>query len=333
MVPKGKKTQYYKGVKRIGNIYTQIISIDNLNLADQRAKKGKSKQPGVINHNKQSDENILKLHEQLLDKTFKTSKYSTFIVHEPKERIVFRLPYYPDRIVHHAIMNYLKPLFNRLFTNDTYSCIEGKGVHKASDNLSEALKDVANTTYCLKLDVSKFYPSIDHEILKAQLRRKIKDNDLLWLLDEIIDSTDGLPIGNYTSQYFGNFYLTGFDHWLKEQKGVKYYFRYTDDMVILSHSKPFLHSLLIDIKQYLNDNLKLQVKDNYQVFPVSSRGVDFVGYVHFHTHKLLRKSIKKSFAKAVVKKKGKAVIASYWGWAKHANTHNLLTKLLPNEKF
>src|SRR5690606_35903305 len=123
------------------------------------------------------------LHRILLDKSFRTSSYTTFKIHEPKERTVFRLPYYPDRILHHAIMLHLKPLFNSWFTNDSYSCIEGKGVHKASDNLMKALKDVPNATYCLKLDISKFYPSVDHETLKAQLRRKIKDRELIGLLD------------------------------------------------------------------------------------------------------------------------------------------------------
>ncbi|MNR07043.1 reverse transcriptase [compost metagenome] len=183
------------------------------------------------------------------------------------------------------------------------------------------------------MDIVKFYPNVDHDILKALLRKKFKDNDLLWLLDEIIDSADGLPIGNYLSQYFANFYLTYFDHWIKEQKGVKYYFRYADDIVILSNNKPHLHEILFDIKQYLSTNLKLQVKGNYQVFPVEARGIDFVGYKFYHTHTLLRKSIKKRFAKAVSKTKNKAIIAAYNGWAKHCDSKHLLKKLLPNEQF
>ena len=184
----------------------------------------------------------------------------------------------------------------------------------------------------MKIDVVKFYPNVNHQILKQMLRKKIKDNDLLWLLDEIINSADGLPIGNYLSQYFANFYLTYFDHWIKEIKGIKYYFRYADDIVILSNNKIHLHQLLSEIKQYLNDNLKLQVKDNYQVFPVVSRGIDFVGYVHFHTHTKLRKSIKKAFARAIHKGAKKSTIDAYKGWTMHANTNHLLKKLLPNEK-
>jgi RNA-directed DNA polymerase len=132
----------------------------------------------------------------LLNKTYKTSPYTTFKVFEPKEREVFRLPYFPDRITHHAIMNILEPIFVSVFTNDTYSCIKGKGIHAAVESVKKALQDKSGTVYCLKLDIKKFYPNIDHDVLKQLLRRKIKDKDLLWLLDEIIDSAPGLPIGN-----------------------------------------------------------------------------------------------------------------------------------------
>jgi hypothetical protein len=229
-------------------------------------------------------------------------------------------------------MNILEPIFTKLFTADTYSCIKGRGIHGAANNLKKSLKDLENTKYCLKLDIVKFYPNVDHEVLKDLLRKKFKDQDLLWLLDEIIDSADGLPIGNYLSQYFANFYLTYFDHWIKETMQVKYYFRYADDIIILSNNKPHLHQLLFEIKEYLNNNLKLIVKDNYQIFPVESRGIDFVGYVFYHTHIRLRKSIKKRFAKAVSKTKNKATIASYNGWAKHCNSKHLLKKLVPNEQ-
>lgn len=315
-------------MKRIDNLYGTVCSIENLRLADAKAQKGKAKQYGVIVHNRNKESNINQLHNLLLNKEYKTSPYITFKVKEPKEREVYRLPYYPDRITHHAIMNVSELIFTRCFTADTYSCIKGKGIHGAANNLKKALKDVAGTTYCLKLDIKKFYPSINHEILKKLLRRKIKDNNLLWLLDEIIDSAPGVPIGNYLSQYFANFYLTYFDHWLKEQKAVKYYFRYADDIIILAANKTYLHELLKDITSYLQTNLKLTVKSNWQVFPVAARGIDFVGYKFYHTHTLLRKRIKQNFARAIAKGKGKPTIASYRGWTKHCNAVNLLNKLL-----
>lgn len=318
-------------MKRIGNLYQQIISLENLYIADERAQKRKQRSHGVKLHNENREFNLIALHHQLKEKTFTTSPYDIFKVYEPKERDVYRLPYFPDRIVHHAIMNVMEPIFVATFTADSYSCIKKKGIHAASNAIKKAFKDSENTQYCLQLDVTKFYPSIDHRILKMLLRRKIKDSDLLWLLDEIIDSAPGLPIGNYLSQYLANFYLTYFDHWLKEILGVKYYFRYADDMIILSGNKPELHELLKQIKTYLNDHLKLQVKGNHQVFPVASRGIDFVGYVHFHSHTLLRKRIKQNFARMLAKNPNEASISSYKGWAKHADTKHLIKKLLPNE--
>lgn len=317
-----------KAMKRTNHLYEKIYNIENLSLADSIARKGKLKQPGIMIHDKNRTENIRLLHKMLKSKTYRTSAYTTFTIFEPKERLIFRLPYYPDRITHHAVMNILEPIFVSTFTADTYSCIKKKGIHAAVRAIKIALKDIQGTYYCLKLDIRKFYPSIDHDILKTLLRRKFKDNDLLWLLDEIIDSTDGLPIGNYLSQYFANFYLTYFDHWLKEQKCVKYYFRYADDMVILSNNKPYLHLLLSDIRIYLRENLKLILKRNYQVFPVDDRGIDFIGYVFRHTHVLLRKSIKQNFARMLAKNPNKQSTASYMGWAQHCNSKHLLKKFL-----
>jgi retron-type reverse transcriptase len=225
-------------------------------------------------------------------------------------------------------MNILEPVFVSRFTADTFSCIKGKGIHGAANAVKRALKDKRGTEYCLKLDVKKFYPSIDHDILKQLLRKIIKDVDLLDLLDEIIDSAEGVPIGNYLSQYFANFYLAYFDHWIKEVKRVKYYFRYADDLVIFSPDKGSLHKLLAEIRKYLSVNLKLTVKDNYQVFPVQSRGLDFVGYRFYHTHILLRKRIKQRFIRMLKNRRNDKFIASYYGWIKHCNGKHLLKKLL-----
>jgi RNA-directed DNA polymerase len=225
-------------------------------------------------------------------------------------------------------MNVLEPVFVSVFTADTYSCIKKRGIHAAAKAVRSALQDEAGTQYCLKLDIKKFYPTVDHAILKLLLRRKFKDQDLLWLLDEIIDSAPGLPIGNYLSQYLANFYLTYFDHWLKEEKQVRFYFRYADDMVILSGDKQYLHDLLAEIKHYLAVNLMLSVKSNYQVFPVAARSIDFVGYRFYHTHTLLRKSIKQRFARKMATGCNAQSIASYSGWAKHCNSRHLLKKLL-----
>ena len=182
------------------------------------------------------------------------------------------------------------------------------------------MEDRPGTAYCLKIDVNKFYPNINHEILKTMLRKKFKDNDLLELLDKIIDSMPGekgVPIGSYLSQYLANFYLAYFDHWLKEIKRVKYIVRYMDDITIYNESKEFLHALLRDMEEYLQNNLKLSVKDNWQVFPTDIRGVDFVGYRHFYGYKLLRKSTCKNFKRKMLnikKKIQKGLNISYSEW-------------------
>jgi RNA-directed DNA polymerase len=314
-------------MKRFGGLYNRIISIDNLQLADIKARKGKGYQYGVKLHDRNQESNLIHLHEMLLSKTYTTSPYTVFKIYDPKERDVYRLPYFPDRIVHHAVMNILEPIFVSVFTADTYSCIKKRGIHAAVAAIRETLRDQRGTQYCLKLDVKKFYPSVDHQVLKQLIRRKIKDNDLLWLLDDIIDSAEGLPIGNYLSQYFANFYLTYFDHWIKEVLRVRYYFRYADDLVILAAEKPYLHQVLASIRDYLISQLKLSVKDNYQVFPIQDRGIDFLGYVFYHSHIRLRKTIKQNFARAVIRGNNPASMAAYWGWAKHCSANHLMKKL------
>lgn len=326
-------------MKRFGNLYYRICDIDNLYLAYTKARKGKGNTYGVIQFEKELDDNINALHEELSEGKYVTSEYQTFIIHEPKKREIYRLPF-RDRVVHHAIMNILEDIWTPIFISHTYSCIKGRGIHGAMKHLKKDLKDIQNTKYCLKMDIRKYYPSIDHLILKNIVRKKIKDKRLLELLDGIIDSAPGIPIGNYLSQFFANLYLSYFDHWLKEERRIKYYYRYADDMVILASNKEKLHSLLVDVKSYLYNNLHLDLKDNYQIFPVDNRGIDFVGYVFFHTHILMRKSIKKNFCRKVVKlNKKKAVphdykmaICSWIGWAKHCNSKNLIKTIIKNEK-
>ena len=258
-------------MKRLGNLYDKIISLDNLRLADERARKGKLRSYGVKLHDRNKEANLLSLHEALKAGTYRTSEYSTFTIYEPKEREIFRLPYFPDRIVHHAVMNILEPIWVSIFTADTYSCIKGRGIQAAANKLRRVIdRDKAGCAYCLKIDIRKFYPSIDHTVLKSIVRRKIKDTRLLNLLDEIIDSAEGLPIGNYLSQYLANLVLTYFDHWVKEVKRVRYYFRYADDIVVLHSDKKTLHALLAEFESYLAANVKLEIKQNKQDFPTTA---------------------------------------------------------------
>ncbi|MFZ4705466.1 MAG: reverse transcriptase domain-containing protein [Bacteroidales bacterium] len=329
-------------MRRIGNLYEKIISIENLRLADEKARRGKLRSYGVRRHDLKRDENIYKLHGILTDKTFKTSRYDIFsmITDNGKMREIYRLPYFPDRIVHHAIMNIMEPIWMSTFTTDTYSCIKGRGIHGAANKLKKEIRDIKTTRYCLKIDIRKFYPSVSHVILKRILRRKIKDKDLLHLLDTIIDSATGLPIGNYLSQFFANIYLSGFDHWIKEVCKIKYYYRYADDMVFLHHDKAFLHALLVEINHFMQSELSLTLKSNYQVFPTKIRGIDFLGYRFYPTHTLLRKSIKVRFCRraallnkltTITRESYRQQMCSWSGWTKHCNSSNLMLKVLKPE--
>ncbi len=315
-------------MKREGNLYEQIYSIDNLKLAEKRARRGKSKQSGVIEFHNNYEANIINLYHLLKNKEFKTSDYKVFKLYDGKERDIYQLPYSPDRIVHHAIANITEKIFTRSLTFDTYSCIRKRGIHLCLRKLNKALKNDDNK-YCLKIDIKKYYPSIKNDILKKLLRKKFKDKDLLDLFDNIIDSNVGLPIGNYMSQIFGNFYLNYFDHYLKEVLKIKSTYRYCDDIVILSNNKDDLRITLNKIRIYLKDNLDLELS-NYQIFPVT-RGIDFLGYVSYPTHIRLRKSIKLRYIKMKKYNDNIRSNTSYNGWLLHCNSINLKNKYKTHE--
>lgn len=306
-------------MKRKSGLYDKIISLENLRNADRIARKGKSKQYGVIKHKENAEEGIQWLHELLNHRKFETSNYSAFEITYPKHRVIARLPYYPDRILQHAIILQIGGILTKTFTVDTYSCVKGRGILKASMNLRKALQDKGYNQYCLKLDIRKFYESIDHDILKAMLRRKFKDKELLNLLDEIIDSNPaGLPLGSLVSQYLANFYLCYLDHFIKQKLRAKYYFRYMDDIVLIGNDKKELHYFLSEIRKYLA-GLKLEIKSNYQIFIVEDRGIDFVGFVHREEYTLIRKGIKKNYIKSKNKERWNS-------WLIHCNSINLRNK-------
>lgn len=290
--------------------------------------------------NKDPDYYLKQIQASLINKTYQTSDYDIFtIIDKGKEREIYKLPYYPDRIVHWAIMLRIEDIFVNTFIRDTYASIPKRGIHDGLKRLHAAMEDKQATKYCLKIDIKKFFPNINHTILKNLLRRKIKDPDLLWLLDEVIDSIEGdrgIPIGNYLSQYFANFYLAYFDHWAKEGLGIKYYFRYMDDIVILSNSKERLRSILNQMRVYLREELNLEIKSNWQIFPTRVRGVDFLGYRSFGDYTLLRKSTAKNLKRKMRKISKRNTVASgdissimsYKGWLKWCNAYNLECKYI-----
>lgn len=317
-------------MKRVNGLFKKMVEKNNILMALENAKKGKRHYAEVKKIESNPDKYVHDLQQMLLNKTFKTSNYETLQkVSGGKIREIHKLPFYPDRIVHHCIVQVAQDIWIKSLIRDTYSTIPGRGIHDGVRRVKSAMKDVDNTKYCLKIDINKYYPSVDHNVLKKIVRMKIKDADFLYVLDDIIDSAHGIPIGNYVSQWFGNLYLSYFDHYCKEILRCKYYYRYCDDVVILDSNKEILRDKLVKITAYLDQQLNLKVKSNHQIFPVDSRGIDFLGYRFFHGFTLVRKRIVKMMKR---KLKNPKSIPSYWGWLKHADAYRLTIKYIRNER-
>jgi retron-type reverse transcriptase len=327
-------------MKRHGNLYEKIISDENMKLAYAKTRKGKSWQLQVRNFDMNIDDNLKRIQDILINRAFKTSKYRTKLVYEPKKRTIFIVPFAPDRIVHHALMNILEPIYKPMFIHNSYACIDGRGLHAGSKKTMEYVR--ANK-YCLQCDISKFYPSIKHDILFNILKRKIKCPDTLALIKTIIYGVGGgqnVPIGNYTSQWFGNIYLNELDQHIKHTYKIKDYLRYCDDFLLFHNDKAELRRIAKDLEIFLDKTLGLKMS-KCELFPVA-QGVDFLGYRHFPKYVLLRRST----AIRVKRRLGKlprllevgrinldhfrACIASYTGWMCWANCHNLGLKLQLN---
>jgi hypothetical protein len=339
-------------MKRYGNLYEKIYSYENLQLAHQKARKDKS----FYNEVKMVDANeeyyLLQIQNILIWKTYsvKSSDYTMFKkMDKNKEREIFKLDYFPHRIIQHALINVIQDIFLKSFIDNTFASIPNRGIHLCLKRMNKDIKNnKEGTKYCLKMDIHKFYPSVNQEILKKLFRRKFKDKDVLWLIDMIINSMEGekgIAIGSLFSQWAGNYYLTFFDHWLKENKHIKYYYRYCDDLVTLHSDKDFLHQIRKEIQQYLLNKLDLELKNNWQVFPTRIRGIDFVGYRHFDDYILLRKSTAKNMKKKLKKmykrcKRGISLTYSEWcsinsykGWLKWCNGYNLYLKYIKPLEF
>ena len=233
-------------MKRHGNLYPQIIAFENILLSAKKAEKGKRFRDNVLEFNYNLEAELTNLQQELAEKTYQPGDYRTFYIKEPKSRMISAAPY-RDRVVHHALCNIIVPLIEPTFIADSYANRVGFGTHRALERFTKFARE---SRYVLQCDIQKYFPSIDHEILKNLIRRKIKCRDTLWLIDTIIDNSNeqlpaiehfqgddlltplerrrGLPIGNLTSQFFANIYLNGFDHFVKEELKVRKYLRYVD---------------------------------------------------------------------------------------------------------
>lgn len=305
-------------MKRYGNLFDKIVDIENIRLAHKFAQRGKKHYTAVKEINADPEPFLLKIQQLLVSGEFTTSEYHTKKIFDgKKERIIHKLPYYPDRIVHHAIMNICAPIWRRSFIRDTFQSIEGRGCHDARRRINAYLAQ-APEHHAIKIDIQKYYPSIHNAGLKLCVRKSIKCPKTLVLLDNIIESLDELPIGNNPSQYLGNLYLNELDWWVKQESGIGGYFRYCDDIVLIDTSSTKAHEVLQQVIQKI-EALGLTVKPDIQYRHVEGQGLDFCGFVFFGTHTRLRTRIASNLKLASLGKVKEQVLrslTSYWGWIK-----------------
>lgn len=303
--------------------YQEIISLDNLLLAWQNFRKGKKHKKDVQEFELQLMDNLIDLHESLKTKTYTHGPYQAFKVNDPKPRDIHKASV-RDRVLHHALYQALSPTSFKRFINDSYSCQDGKGVHRALIRFATFARKVSkkHTKQCLvlKCDIRKFFASIDHSILLSVLEQYIVDFDLLHLLRIIIEShLPGLPLGNLTSQLLVNIYMHEFDQFVKHILRAKYYIRYADDFVIFSRHKKELKTLLVHIQAFLILRLNLELHPNKVSIEAIGSGVDFLGWVHFPRHRVLRTVTRRRMMKKVNERN----VDSYLGMLQWGNGRKL----------
>lgn len=335
-------TSKTKIMKTYKHLWEKLITEENFEIAYRNSIKHKGGQRQVQIFQENVAENLEKVRQLVISGNFHTSKYCAKIIYEPKERVIYKLPYNPDRIVQHAIMNILKPILTNLFIENSFACIEGRGTHAASLKCSEYTRKYK---YCLKCDIRKFYPSINQRVLSDMFHRIIRDDRFMEIIDDIIFSFEGgynCPIGNYCSQWFGNFYLTVLDNYVLHDLKCKGYVRYCDDFLLFDNSKEYLQDCRWKIKQFLWDKLELSFSKD-DVFP-TKRGVDYCGYRSFGKYVLLRKSTAKRIKRRVKKIdekintgdidicKTQGQLASAHGQLKHCCSHHLADSIGLYEK-
>lgn len=277
-------------MKRYGFLYEDIVSVENCKKAIIEAARHKHKRNYVSIVLNNLDECSKELSKRLIELNF-TSPYRLKEIEDglSHKRRTIQIPkFFPDQCAHHAIIQVLKPIIMK--SSYYWSCanIENRGIDRASKGMERAtIKD--KVKYCAKMDIKKFYPSVPNDKLKAFIRTKIKDKKALAIIDKVIDTNEGLPIGNFTSPWFAEWYLQRLDHFIKEELKVKYYVRYADDIVLMGNNKRKLHNVVNKISNYLKDELGLQMKNNYQVFPISKRKIDFIGRCYGVGYTTIRK--------------------------------------------
>lgn len=341
------------------NLWNDFISFENLHSSALKAQKGKRWKNSTLRFNFNLESNLIRVQNNLVKGNWKPGKYWSFTIFEPKKRIIHAAPYV-DRIVHHAVINILEPIWEKRFYTHSYACRKGKGTHSAVDTCQKYMN---RYNYVLKCDIRKYFPSIDREILKKIIHKKITDIRLVKIINNIIDSSPefedvenkfnsanddqlclfynspnykkGIPIGNLTSQFFANVYLNELDSWIKHELGIKGYVRYMDDFLVFHNYKQQLNTIKMQTKSFLSNNLLLDLHPKKaEVFPVKN-GIPFLGYHVFKTHRRLQKNNIKRFLTRMKRKqdeysKNKITfvnimrsIKAWIGHCSHADTWNL----------
>lgn len=344
-------------MKTYNKLYEKLCSYENLELAFMKARKNKTLKLYVIRFEKNLKQNLLQLQFELLTFSYRPQPLTPFIIRDPKTRKICK-SIFRDRIIHHALVNILEPIFEPIFIHDSYAGRVGKGTLKAIERFDyfkrkvsyngKKLKGIKDKNYvagyCLKADIKHYFDTVDYKVLMNIIERKIKDNTVLWLIKIILANAlgknKGMPLGNLTSQFFANVYLNELDYFVKHKLKAKYYIRYVDDFVILHNSKEILEDYKSNINQFLKSSLKIELHpDKSKVIPLR-QGINFLGFRNFYHYKLLRKTNIRKMQKKMkefTKLYGAeqidydVVYDSFLGWfayAKWANTYNLRKKII-----
>ncbi len=317
--------------------YDDIISVENLLYAWTDFARGKKKRKDVQQFQIRLMDNIIDLYNDLKNKTYIHKGYEAFTISDPKPRNIHKASV-RDRILHRAIYNKLYPFFDKTFISDSFSCRLRKGTHKALERFTTFHRKASNnhkrTVWVLKCDIRKFFASIDQNVLMNILTEYIPNTNILWLLHQTISSFCstkegiGLPLGNLTSHLFVNIYMNKFDQFVKHKLKAKYYIRYADDFVILSDNREWLDGILLNIQRFLREELKLSLHPNKVSIKTLASGVDYLGWIHFFDHKVLRTSTKKRMLRNIKFKEGKnETVQSYLGMLRHGNGFKLNQKM------
>ena len=319
------------GKIRLTHGFKDIVSLENLLIAWKEFLPGKRKKNDVQTFSAQLLDNITLLNQDLANHTYNHSPYQGFRINDPKPRQIHKSSV-RDRLLHHAIHRMLYPFFDRTFVADSFSCRIGKGTHKAINRFRSfgyrISRNNTRTCWVLKCDIRKFFENINHEVLLAIFKEYVLDDNVIWLLEKVIYSFSsasgrGLPLGNLTSQLFVNVYMNEFDQFVKHKLKAEYFIRYADDFVVLSQDKAWLEELLPKISNFLSERLKLNIHPDKVFIKTLSSGVDFLGWVYFPDHRVLRTATKRRMMKKIKENLKSGTINSYRGLLSHGNAYNL----------